>query len=272
MGEVMGGAGRLQQNADTWWYTPPMAPMRCPYCAALQWWELPIDRRLRRKPHHTITDAPGSLDPTDLPAASMMADQRVNPSALPPPGWGFVECRGCTGRLVLVLCGWPGHPPPPHLHEISTAMFNFGIVQYRMSDDAQSGEQRWRTAIVVNQHDRDRLDLSVFLTPRDPEYHSAMLAGLSSVEARVKDDPDTGAERWRTAIISGRHGGRLLDLTVHSSSEDRDLKAWGRLQGAARGEAVGQWRYPAVSFTPSQSATKVTRGGNITQWRPINNT
>lgn len=244
-------------------YEMPSRPTPCPLCNHKQWWELPPDRYVRRKPPPPPSPRHGALstDPIEPPA---------RPG--PPPGWGLVICRQCNGVLVLVLRPMPGIPHVPCLVEIESAMLNFATVQFRLEDDARNGAHRWRCADVIRQQDRNTLDLSVKLHPSDPEALSALLVGVGLVEVRIDDHPETSEPRWRRAIVGSIVNPRQINATAHLLAHDPEGQGFKRYDGTTAGIDVGQWRHLAMPLQVCQPRDRATRGTSPGQWQPINNT
>jgi hypothetical protein len=225
------------------WWDMPGHPMACPLCGKPQVWWLNVERfRVRR----------------------------TAPDTEPPPGWGYVSCGYCAGLLVLVLRPWPGLPNPPYLQELQAMMLRHSSVQYRLEDDVNSREPRWRSAMVTKQRPGGALDLQVTLHSTDPEHRDLMLKAARTVQFRLADLD--GVERWRTALVADvPHPDGSLDLTVHYSQADQLLsgRAFERIAGVIEGDGVGQWRHSSLSFTVSMRVERSRRGTDIGCWLPV---
>lgn len=224
-------------------YDMPGHPIPCVLCGKPQVWWLPVDR-FRRIRH--------------------------GPDTEPPPGWGYCVCGYCGGLLALVLRPLPGLPNPPHLMELHAMMLRHSAVQYRLADDTNSREPRWRSAVVTKQRPGGALDLQVTLHSTDPEHRELMLHAARAVQYRLPDMG--GAERWRTALVADvPHADGALDLTVHYSAADQQTtgRAFERMIGVKQGDQVGQWRHSALSFTVSLRVENAARGTGIGQWLPV---
>jgi hypothetical protein len=149
-------------------------------------------------------------------------------------------------------------------------MLRHSSVQYRLDDDVNSREPRWRSAMVTKQRAGGALDLQVTLHSTDPEHRQLMLQAARTVQFRLPDLD--GAERWRTALVSDTpHASGALDLTVHFSQADQELsgRAFQRISGVTEGTAIGQWRHSSLSFTVSMRVENSKRGTDIGCWLPV---
>lgn len=150
-------------------------------------------------------------------------------------------------------------------------MLRHTAVQYRLEDDSNSREPRWRSAIVTRQKAGGALDLHVTLHQNDPEYRDQMLKSVQTVQYRLEDGED-GQPRWRTALVADQpHPDGALDLTVHFSHEDQQMtgRAFQRISGVSNGEAAGQWRFGATAYLVTLNISGAKRGTDVGCWLPV---
>lgn len=233
----------LHFSTTLMWWDMPGHPLACTMCGKPQVWWLPVDR-FRRIRHDDYTQ--------------------------PPPGWGYCVCGYCGGLLALVLRPFPAQPKsPPYLMELNPKMLRHAAVQFRLADDTNTREPRWRSATVTRQRDGGALDLVVTLSPLDPEYRQ-QLATCAQVVRYRRPDVD-GAPQWRTAIVADSHADGTLDLTVHMTPADqeREGKAFQRVAGVTYGDAVGQYKESAITYPICLPVEAAARGSDPGQWLPV---
>jgi len=153
--------------------------------------------------------------------------------------------------------------------EITPMMLRHTAVQYRLADDENTREPRWRSAQVIRQRDGGALDLAVNLASADPEYRERLAKCAGFVQYRCEDRG--GEQQWRTALVADRpHPDGSLDLTVHLTLEDQKLqgKAFQRIAGATYGDGVGQYRESGLTYPVTLLVQGASRGSEIGMWLP----